>query len=253
MAKVSIDIAYVKESLSKIGYVISDCIERENNGTNWQIKFSNSGACVTVYDTNIKKNTVVNGRCENGEAEELKTIVDRLKCKELVVDPLNEIIVQLINRKKEDTYYDYKQKWHIEGKDGDLLHDIICLANNVDNREAYLIVGVKDDYEVCGVEIWRKSNEVLDFLKSKRFAGGYIPEIELLGLYYKHKKIDVLVIKSSSHIPFYLSERYKDVGTQIYTRVGDTNTPKDRVASYSDAEKLWKKHFEKNNLSGLKD
>ena len=74
MAKVSIDIEYVKDSLSKIGYVISDCIERENNGTNWQLKFSNSGANVTIYDTNTKKNTVVNGKCEEGEKESLKEI-----------------------------------------------------------------------------------------------------------------------------------------------------------------------------------
>ena len=76
MAKVSIDIDYVKDSLLRIGYVISDCIERENNGLNWQLKFSNSSACVTIYDTNTKRNTVVNGKCDDGEQEALKELVD---------------------------------------------------------------------------------------------------------------------------------------------------------------------------------
>ena len=32
MSKISVDIEYIKSGLQKIGYEISDCIERENNG-----------------------------------------------------------------------------------------------------------------------------------------------------------------------------------------------------------------------------
>ena len=42
-----------------------------------------------------------------------------------------------------------------------------------------------------------------------------------------------------------LAEKYKDIGIQIYTRVGDTNTPKNECANYSDVEKLWRIHFER--------
>ncbi len=243
MAKVSIDIEYVKNSLLKIGYVISDCIERENNGTNWQLKFSNSGAIVTVYDTNTKKNTVVNGKCEVGEKESLKEIVDGIKCKELPIDPVNEKIVAFINSKKEASQYDFKQEWQTSGKDGDLLHDILCMANNENNEDAYLIIGVADNYEVVGVKEWKKSNDVFDFLRSKKFAGGHIPNVELKKAYYKYLKIDVLVLFHSPNVPFFLQEKYRDVGTQIFTRVGDTNTPKTEMASYSVIEKLWKIHF----------
>ncbi len=72
MSKISIDIDNVKTSLINIGYKISDCIERENNGKNWQIKFSNSGAIVTIYDTNEMKNSVVNGKADENEKEQLK-------------------------------------------------------------------------------------------------------------------------------------------------------------------------------------
>lgn len=244
MAKVSIDLEYVKDALTQIGYVISDCIERENNGKNWQIKFSNSGACVTIYDTNTRKNTVVNGKCVEGEIDALKEIVDGIKCKELTIDPINKKIIDCINSHREEDYYDFKLEWYSTGKDGDFLHDLLCLANNETNRDAYLIIGVADNYEVLGVEEWKKSNDIFDFLRSKKFAGGKIPDIELRKIYYKHLKVDVLVIHHSHNVPYYLSEKYKNVGTQIYTRVGDTNTPKNEIASYRVVEHLWKIHFE---------
>ena len=190
MAKISIDIENIKESLTAIGYEISDCIERENNGFNWQIKFHNSGAIVTVYDTNTKKNTVVNGKFEDGEKENLKGIVDGIKCKEISISSLNSIIVSYVDSKHESCNYDFKQEWQSASKDADLLHDILCLANNTENSDAYLIIGVTDSYEVIGVTDWKKSNEVFDFLRSKKFAGDHMPEIKLHKLYYKYHKIE---------------------------------------------------------------
>jgi len=241
MAKISIDIESVKKGLSEIGYIISDCIERDNNGFNWQIKFSNSGACVTIYDTNDKKNSVVNGKCEAGEKEALKEIVDLLKCKELEIPLNNAEIVGLINSKQETEYYDFKQQWK-DDNSGDLLHDILCLANNQRNRDAYLIVGVTDDYNVIGVDEWKKSNEIYDYLREVEFAHK-TPIVELLRAYYKWLKIDVLEIKGTQDVPYYLSKQYRQVGTQIYTRNGDTNTPKNKTANYHDVEHLWEIHF----------
>lgn len=241
MAKISIDIENVKNALSSIGYVISDCIERDNNGTNWQIKFSNSGACVTIYDTNEKKNSVVNGKCDESERGALKEIVDLIKCKELEISPMNQDIVDLINSGKESDYYDFKQQWKTDNS-GDLVHDILCLANNLRNCDSYLIVGVADDCEVVGVNEWKKSNEIFDYLREVEFAYRR-PEVELLRVYYKYFKIDVLSIKGTRDVPYYLNKQYRQVGTQIYTRVGDTNTPKNKSASYHDVEKLWQMHF----------
>lgn len=244
MAKVNIDIEDIKLGLENIGYVINDCIERENNGTNWQIKFSNSGAIATVYDSNTKKNTVVNGKFENGENECLKAIIDGLKCKELTIEPLNKVIVDLINLRREGDFYDYKRE--LSGKNDDLLHDILCLSNNTENKEAYLIVGVSDDHEVIGIPEDIVSNNIFDFLRAQSFAGDNIPEIDVKNLFYKYKRIGVIVCKSSKHVPFYLTKKYMGVFShQIYTRVGDTNTPKDKHASYRDTEKLWRIHFER--------
>lgn len=248
MAKITIDIESIKQSLSDIGYEISDFIERENNGINWQLKFSNSGAIVTIYDTNTKKNSVVNGKCDEEEKNNLKVIVDGLKCKEIQIDPLNHIIVQRINEQREDYDIDFKREWYSREKKADMLHDVLCLSNNIENKDAYLVIGVDDEYQVVGVNNPIKSNDIIDYFKSKRFAGDHIPVFELKKLYYKFKTIYVIVCKSSKYVPFYLTEREQKVcDHRIYTRVGDTNTPVDKSASYSDVERLWRIHFEREN------
>lgn len=245
MSKITIDIKYVKESLEKIGYIISDFIERDNNGINWQIKFSNSGAIATVYDTNNKKNSVVGGKCEDGEKEALKEIIDGLKCKEITVDAITPEITMLINSGREGSYYDFKERWVEKGKNGDLLHDILCLSNNLESEVAYLIVGVRDDYTVLGVEEWKKSNEIYDWLKGIKFAGEKTPKISLKKVYNKFKKLDVLVVEKTKDVPFFIEEEYKGVHPyHIYSRVGDTNTPKNSQASYNCVEQLWKRHFD---------
>lgn len=109
MSKISIDIENVKNNLINIGYEICDCNEKENNGKNWQLKFSNSGAIVTIYDTNNKRNSVVNGKADEKERKQLKEIVDGLKCKELNIDPLNRKIVELINKKQETFFVTIKR------------------------------------------------------------------------------------------------------------------------------------------------
>ncbi len=244
MSKITVDINNIKNNLEKIGYIVSDCLERNNNGLNWQFKFSNSGAIVTIYDTNNIKNTVVNGKLEPEEGKNLKEIIDKIKCKELLIDSLNEDIIKLINKRQEADFYDYKSQWH-ENK-GKLLHDILCLANNKGNKDAYLIIGVEDNGNVVGINEEQKTNDLYDFLKTVKFAGDHIPPIEVKKMYYKYKKIQVLVCKSSKYVPFYLVEQYQGVfDHQIYTRVGDTNTPTNRHANYFDVENLWRIHFQR--------
>ncbi|MGI6377832.1 MAG: ATP-binding protein [Bacilli bacterium] len=243
MSKVSVDIEYIKVGLKNIGYEISDCLERTNNGTNWQIKFSNSGAIITIYDSNRVHNTVINGKLANGETKILKKIVDGLKCKEFEPDPLNAKIIKLIRSNKEDFDYDFKQCMYSDNET--LLHDILCLSNNLKNKDAYLILGVTDNYSVVGVDEKCTSNNVFDFLKKLKFVGGNLPEIEIKNLFYTYKKL-VIICKSSKNVPFYLTEKYRSIdANRIYTRIGDTNTPKNQHASYSDVEKLWRIHFER--------
>ena len=62
------------------------------------------------------------------------------------------------------------------------------MSNNLENRDAYLIISVTDDFEVIGIDETCKSNNIYDFIKSKKIAGDFKPEIEIKNIYYKYKK-----------------------------------------------------------------
>lgn len=60
-----------------------------------------------------------------------------------------EEILRLISLKQEGAYWDIKKEWYEEGKQPDLLHDIICMANNLENRDAYIIIGSDEENDYC--------------------------------------------------------------------------------------------------------
>ena len=53
---------------------------------------------------------------------------------------MNCEIRELISLKQEGSYWDFKREWH--SNNADLLHDIICYANNLVNRDCYIIIGI---------------------------------------------------------------------------------------------------------------
>ena len=105
-----------------------------------------------------------------------------------------------------------------------------------------------DDYNVVGVDESWTSNNIYDFLRAQQFAGDHLPEIEVKTLFYKYMRVVVIKCRSSKYVPFYLTKRYQGINeNQIYTRLGDTNTPKNKSANYSDVERLWRFHFERES------
>lgn len=162
------------------------------------------------------------------------------------LDKLKREIINLIHSKREGDYWDFKQKYHTNNSD--LLHDIICMANNRADRDGYIIFGVTDaEFEIVGVkndENRKNQQQIIDFLKDKKFAGGIRPTIELKTLDIENHEIDILVIKNTTDTPYYMGESFKGImSNYIYTRIGDTNTPKNRSADINHVEYLWKKRF----------
>ncbi|MEB6207424.1 putative DNA binding domain-containing protein [Mammaliicoccus sciuri] len=165
----------------------------------------------------------------------------------------NNKIKSLIDSKREGEYWDFKAKYH-ENK-VELLHDIICLSNNLLNNEAYLILGVSDKGDLLGVnnDPNRKTQEeLISFISGKKFAAGRYLNVSLMTFEYEEKEIDVILIDPKGYVPYYLeksetdkkSEKNKTINAgSIYTRVEDKNTPINTTASLLDTEKLWKMHF----------
>lgn len=158
-----------------------------------------------------------------------------------------EEICGFILSKQEGAYWDFKKKWY-ENESSDLLHDVICMANNIENRDAYIIIGIDEskDYSINDVsnDPNRKTTQMLvDFFRSKKFVGGIRPHVivESLDL---NGCIDIIIIKNGFYTPYVLEEKYRDVHPyNIYTRVIDSNTPKDKSADIIHIEYLWKKRF----------
>ena len=162
---------------------------------------------------------------------------------------LEEIIQNLIQKGYEGGYWDFKKKWY--DNSAKLLHDILCLANNLNNRDAYIIIGVDDNAEIVGIHDQknRKNTQNLnDFLRNKKFVGDFRPEVSCATLFLNQKEIDVIIIKNSNKTPFILKEQFceGDIRVRngnIYTRLMDTNTPIDSTADNDKMEYLFKKRF----------
>lgn len=160
-----------------------------------------------------------------------------------------ESILRLISWKQEGEYWDFKREWYKKSDKSDMLHDIICLANNAVNKESYIIIGVDEENDYLLVDVRNDSNrkktqEIVDFLSSKKFAGDNRPVVHVETIGISDTCLDVIVIHKSSKTPFYLSENSRGLfAGNIYSRVMDTNTPKDKTADISVTEKLWRRRF----------
>lgn len=114
--------------------------------------------------------------------------------------------------KREDDWWDFKQKHqHDKAK---LVRDIICMANNRPRRDSYIIFGVEDKtLQIIGVESdtnRRNQQRITDILRSVSFAGGVRPRIEVHTIALENHQLDILVIKDSADVPYYLENNYRD-------------------------------------------
>ncbi len=160
---------------------------------------------------------------------------------------LQEEILQLISLQQEGGYWDFKRQWYTNKTD--MLHDIICMSNNLHNRAAYIIIGIDEEknysvVDVSGDPNRKNTQKIVDFLKDKKFAGGIRPIVHVESVCCPGGTIDVIVIENSHNTPFYLTNQYEGVhANNIYTRIMDTNTPKDSSADINHVEQLWRKRF----------
>lgn len=170
-------------------------------------------------------------------------------------DQLDEIIMELLHLGVEGEYWDFKEKpYFFEGqsdkdknkKKGDLLHDIICMANNLSNRDAFIIMGIQDKpVKITGAKQFSNKwtqESYQDFLQNLTWAGDMIPIVEFRTIH--NGELDVLIIKKSNRVPFYITKKCNKVReNQIYVRKGSKNTAIDSQAEIGDIKKLFEFRF----------
>lgn len=158
-------------------------------------------------------------------------------------------IESLITMHQEGPYWDFKREWYGDNKDGDMLIDIICMANNLVDKDAYIIIGVDEEnaYSIQDVmqDTNRRNTQMLtDFIRGKKFAGDFRPIVTVEQVQLNEGAVDVIVVHNSTNTPYFLKEKYKGVfANNIYVRLQDSNTPSDKSADFHHIEYLWKKRF----------
>ena len=168
---------------------------------------------------------------------------------------LTVVIKKLIETEVECNFLDFKREVH--GNNAEFLKDIISLANNTEEKDSFLILGVDDKTKkIFNIDMVKYEEHVNNILTGnrKKFAGESIPNVHVRNILIEEKNIKIIIIKNSIKAPFYLIEECKDKKKnkdkvvkpyEIYTRYGSSNT----VASTPDVEKLWAKHFGINKTS----
>ena len=162
---------------------------------------------------------------------------------------LSTVVGHLIATKKEGDHWDFKREHH--DRTGDLIKDIICLANSPRYAgDRYIIYGVDDKASVVGLQRSprRTQADIVNCLSNARFAGGIYPDIYLHSVDLQGKRLEVLIIKDRPEKPYYLQREYYKDGVRlnpgtIYARVRDSNTASDQVASSHDIERMWRQRF----------
>ena len=91
-----------------------------------------------------------------------------------------QLVISLIKTKREDDWWDFKREHHHDK--AELVHDILCMANNRPRRDSYIIFGVADDdFSITGVEndSYRRNQQgITDILRNITFVGSTRPRIE---------------------------------------------------------------------------
>ena len=163
-------------------------------------------------------------------------------------DTLQDTIANLISRRSEGTYWDFKLCHH--KNKGDLIHDILCLANAKHRGSRFLIFGVNDEdfslHSISNDPARRTQADIASLIRANahRFFQSRFPEFYLSEVIVNGTLLDVLVIEDTPHKPYYFVQRYQRIRAHhIYTRVCDTNTPVNDTAQPHEIERMWRERF----------
>jgi len=155
-------------------------------------------------------------------------------------------IQSLISRNESESL-DFKREFH--ENNAKLLHDILCLSNSFYEGDRFIVFGVANDKTVHDVENDpnKKTNADLhDFLRQVHL--NKLPQMELTFHQVYGHEIGLLQIINAPKKPYFIRKDFQ-VGKiivragVIYTRLGDTNIPRNETAPEDHIEIMWKEHF----------
>ena len=155
--------------------------------------------------------------------------------------------IRSIISQKESESLDFKREFH--ENNAKLLHDILCLSNSFYEGDRFLVFGIANDKTIQGVENDpnKKTNAGLhDFLRQVNL--NRIPQVELTFHQVDGHEIGLLQIMNAPKKPYFVRKDFQDgkilvrAGV-VYTRLGDTNIPRNETAPEDHIEIMWKERL----------
>lgn len=155
--------------------------------------------------------------------------------------------IEQLMSKRESESLDFKREFH--ENNAELVHDILCLSNSFYEGERYIVFGVADDKSLHGVENDpnKKTNADLHDLL-RQIHVNTIPKLDLTFHQVQGHEIGILEIVNAPKKPYFIRKDYQ-VGKIIvragvvYTRLADTNIPRNETAPEDHIEIMWKERF----------
>ena len=160
----------------------------------------------------------------------------------------SQVVRELIARRCEGVHWDFKREHHTAN--GDLIHDVLCLANAKHAGRRFLIFGVDDNnfslHDIKNSSGRRTQADIAGLFRdnASKFFQSRFPTFHLRETEIDGTTIDVLVIEDEPNKPYFLAEKIAKVKAHhLYTRVCDTNTPVDKSAQPHEIERMWRERF----------
>ncbi|MBC7933534.1 MAG: ATP-binding protein [Rubrivivax sp.] len=155
--------------------------------------------------------------------------------------------IQSLISQKESESLDLKREFH--KNNAELLHDILCLSNSFCEGNRFIVFGIANDKTVHGVENDpnKKTNADLhDFLRQIHLSK--IPQIDLTFYQVDGHEIGLLQIMNAPKKPYFIRKDFQVGKTVVragvvYTRLSDTNIPRNETAPEDHVEIMWKERF----------
>ncbi len=156
---------------------------------------------------------------------------------------LTEII-----KNAESEWLDFKEFFY--SNNADLVHDILCMANVLQEESRFIVIGVSNDKSRIGLQpgtIYKTQADISQLLRSAQI--NRMPTIILHKEDLQNGKFLLgIEIKNRLDKPYFLLKEYMDQGKRvrqgaIYTRITDSNTPIDSTTPDHIVENMYRQRF----------
>lgn len=154
---------------------------------------------------------------------------------------------ELLNEHESD-FLDFKQEWYKDT--ACLILDILCMANSDVKSDRYIVIGYnEEEKKICDISENRLMQDNLcNLLSTSNF--NRIPDVKIETINIADNELDIIVIKRSSHRPYFLlkDKQFKTKNKTvragvIYTRNGSVNTPINQSAPETQIADMWRERF----------